>query len=442
MIDDVNRSLSDTRVKEVQSALTDFLQRYRDVVGEEGGVDAIATQLADEEHKIVQRLRSRLKEIKKERQKATEVQRTEQSKRDRAESEIREYQKQEGRKSQLESQNEKLDEDAGQIRAELETRRLLVQLLRETVASSRHRAGPAIGKTLRRLIPHITGGRYTDLQVTPELQLRLFTSEKSDFLSATELSGGTYQGLSIGFRLAYSQAFIKAVVQSPQFVFLDEPFKGMDRTRVHNTLSVLTRLSPELRQVLVVIPGIDEGDRELFDAILTTQVGQGELSIRVDAIAGKSLQGNNAFLGSALGDSSATAERLPWEASDSSAHDGAHDATRDDRADRAASDGDDSSGGATMTGASGNGFHVDDTASSKREGADAEPASDPSEGAGSHGTEARGFDVPSSVSPGEFPRSEGSPFGRSGEEHDEVSGESRIDAPEEAREGLETDEDR
>ncbi|MEM7262905.1 MAG: hypothetical protein AAF488_13010, partial [Planctomycetota bacterium] len=138
-------------------------------------------------------------------------------------------------------------------------------------------AGPSLGKTMRKLLPSLTGGRYRDLKITPEFKLQVFTSDKSDFLSQHELSGGTFEGLSLGFRLAFSQAFIRAVVRGPQFLFLDEPFKAMDAARVHGTLSALVRLSAELKQIFVVIPGIRDADRELFDVIHQVTVGDPEL---------------------------------------------------------------------------------------------------------------------------------------------------------------------
>ncbi len=252
------------------------LGEYSEQLGKitvEGSLEKACTELSDDESRMIQRLRTSAKNASKELQKTLELQKKEVSRRDRAETEIREYEKQEGRKSALEEQNGELKVGSDAIRTEIETRQLLLQLLDETVESIRHRAGPGLGKAMRRLLPALTGGRYRDLKITPEFKLQVFTSEKSDFLSQHELSGGTFEGLSLGFRLAFSQAFIRAVVRGPQFLFLDEPFKAMDSDRVHLTLSALMQLSPDFQQIFVIIPGIRDADRSLFDVIHQVSVG-------------------------------------------------------------------------------------------------------------------------------------------------------------------------
>lgn len=275
--DDLPTLAAKIRGDECASALGAYkAQRETALAGSASLGDLFAT-LADEENKVVQRLRSTTKEDKKELQQNLEAQKRELSKRDRAEGEIREFQKQDGKRLTLEEQNQQVREQSDRVREDIETRQLTLQLFQETMDSVRQRTGPALGRAMRRLVPHVTAGRYTDLKITPDFRLQIFTREKSDFLAPQELSGGTFEGLSFGFRLAFSQAFIRAVVRQPQFLFLDEPFKAMDRDRVHCTLAVLPRLSEDMPQVFVVLPGIAEADRPLFDAIVTAKVGETEL---------------------------------------------------------------------------------------------------------------------------------------------------------------------
>ena len=272
-------SLDKMRRPKLEKAVTAYQERATEIQGDAESVSAAIERASDDVHRLVQRLRALGKELKKERQKTTDSWKRESSKRDRADSEIREYQKQDGRRAALEEQNQQLREQGDEIREEIDTRMLLIQLLDETRDSIRHRAGPSLGRCMRRLLPSVTGGRYTDLQVTPDFRLRLFTSEKSDFLQPHELSGGTYEGLSLGFRLAFSQAFIRAVTRSPQFLFLDEPFKAMDPHRIHSTLKTLTQLSEELCQVFVVSPRMSSDDYELFDRRIEVRVGLTELEL-------------------------------------------------------------------------------------------------------------------------------------------------------------------
>lgn len=261
----------------LEPLLVEYRARLNDCTAPDLLFDAALGVSAEIEHSVVQELRGELKELRKEGQRLAELQKRDLSKRDRCESEIREYQKQDGKREQLEQESAALKKEADGVREEIDTRHLLVGLLEETVDSMRHRAGPNLGKSMRRLLSNLTNGRYQDMQITPDFRIRLFTSEKSDFLAPHELSGGTYEGLAFGFRLVFSQAFIKAVTRAPQFLFLDEPFKAMDRNRIHQTLRILTRLSPEIAQIFVLVPGIDPADRHIFDEIVLTRVGVAEL---------------------------------------------------------------------------------------------------------------------------------------------------------------------
>ena len=224
-------------------------------------------------------VRKKLKALRKSLDEANDSVKRLRSKRDRLLSQIREYQNQQGRKAALEDQNEGLKSKSFDIRAEMDVHRLLLELLEETIESVRMRTGPSLGKGLCRLLPHLTGGRYRDAQVTQDFEIRLFTGAKSDFLQTYELSGGTLQGLTFGFRLAFAQAYVKAVTGAPQFLFLDEPFPAMDRDRVLHTLQALPQLSQELSQIFVAHPDLDADSREIFDFIIDTELGQDELEI-------------------------------------------------------------------------------------------------------------------------------------------------------------------
>lgn len=284
LVESVAPLVSGTPPPALAGALADHQQEWCAVLGEIADFPAFVETLVAAEKSVGQRLQQVLRETKKRLQKAAEVQKKEQSRRDRAESEAHEYRKQEGRMLELEEQNRGLRAEADGLRGEIENRQLLLQMLGETADSIRHRAGPALGRSMRKLLPFLTGGRYSDIKITTDFRLQVFASEKSDFLQPQELSGGTFEALSLGFRLAFSQAFVCAVVRDPQFIFFDEPFKAMDRQRIHQTLSVLTQLSDELCQLFVVLPGIQTEDRALFDHVITTVVGQRELLVPEDAV--------------------------------------------------------------------------------------------------------------------------------------------------------------
>ncbi|MEE2855801.1 MAG: AAA family ATPase [Planctomycetota bacterium] len=268
---DPGDEVGECQVSAVQNILDVLRKSRRDLHGEMG--DKPGEHLSRSLKSPLDRVRATLKERRKNLDDSNDSVKRLRSKRDRIQSEIREYQNQDGRRRALEEFSNGLRKKSLEIREEMDIHRLLVELLEETIESVRMRAGPSLGKGLCRLLPHLTGGRYRDAQVTPEFEIRLFTGEKSDFLQAHELSGGTLQGLSFGFRLAFAQAFVRAVTEAPQFLFLDEPFPAMDRMRVLRTLQALPRLSQELSQVFVAHPDLDSDARDSFDLLIETEVG-------------------------------------------------------------------------------------------------------------------------------------------------------------------------
>ncbi|MGE4618277.1 MAG: AAA family ATPase, partial [Planctomycetota bacterium] len=274
---DPGDEVGECRVSSVQNALDALRNSRRDLHREMG--DKPGEYLARGLKKSQDRVRLALKDCRKGLDEANDSVKRLRSKRDRIQSEIREYQNQDGRRRALDEFSDGLRKKSLAIREDMDIHRLLVELLDETIESVRMRAGPSLGKGLCRLLPHLTGGRYRDAQVTPDFEIRLFTGEKSDFLQPHELSGGTLQGLSFGFRLAFAQAFVRAVTGAPQFLFLDEPFPAMDRQRVLLTLQALPRLSQELSQVIVAHPDLAEDAKQSFDLLIETDVAVDHLAI-------------------------------------------------------------------------------------------------------------------------------------------------------------------
>ncbi len=192
------------------------------------------------------------------------------SEKERVESEIRECQSQASRKEALEGRNKELDVAAAGVRAEIDLWLLASRLMDETLSSVRSKIGPALTRFVKSILPRLTSGRYRDVRVESDLQLKVYSSEKNDFLGLHELSGGTSEALCLALRLAVSHAFTAARTRQPQFVFLDEPFKMMDAARAGETLRILPRLSPGLEQFFITQPNFSSDARDLLDFVIHT----------------------------------------------------------------------------------------------------------------------------------------------------------------------------
>ncbi len=111
-----------------------------------------------------------------------------------------------------------------------------------------------VGKTL----PLFTDGRYEHLQIDDDLSVRVFSSEKHDFMDLDEISSGTQRQIMLAVRLALSQEMVSRKVQNQQFLILDEPFAFFDQERTERSLNVLPQLSNDMPQIWVITQAFPE----------------------------------------------------------------------------------------------------------------------------------------------------------------------------------------
>ncbi len=190
--------------------------------------------------------------------------------RDRVASELRECRSQEKKKLAYQEKNFGVEVAANAARSDMAIGLQSIDLLEEAIVSIRARVRPAIVSYLKTVLPRLTSGRYRDLKVEDNLEIKVFSSAKGDFLAVSELSGGTGEALGLSLRLALSQAFVMARIGQAQFIFLDEPFKMMDGARSIATLCALEELSAELPQVFVAQPEFDDAERDRCRYVIRT----------------------------------------------------------------------------------------------------------------------------------------------------------------------------
>lgn len=239
-------------------------------LADEGAVAAAAGELLGAYRALRAALSSGISRREKEKGESETAGKRLEGDRSRIENEIRECQAESAKKQALEEKNRELESAAAQVRAEIDRRSLAASLLEEAAAAMRSEIGPTLTRLFKALLPRLTLGRYRDARVESNLEIKVYSSEKDDFLSLHELSGGTSEALSLGLRLAVSQALVWTRARQAQFAFLDEPFQMMDPERCAETLEVLRRLSPSLPQFFVIQPEFSERARSSFRSIVRT----------------------------------------------------------------------------------------------------------------------------------------------------------------------------
>jgi len=130
------------------------------------------------------------------------------------------------------------------------------ELAGELLEGATHRISQRFNRNLRdlagRTLPLFTEGRYQHLQIDDDLSVRVFSSQKRDFIELDEISSGTQRQIMLAVRLALSQELVERTVHGPQFVILDEPFAFFDQERALSSLAVLPELGDQLAQVWII----------------------------------------------------------------------------------------------------------------------------------------------------------------------------------------------
>ncbi len=167
-------------------------------------------------------------------------------------------------KHDIELAREKMSQHAERV----ELRELSGELLALGGRDMSRRFNSEVRDLVGRLLPLFTEGRYEHLQIDDNLNVRVFSTEKKDFLNIEEISSGTQRQIMLAMRLAVSQQLVSSLVKDRQFIFLDEPFAFFDAARTHASLKALPRLSDEITQIWVVAQSFPEEARGDFTALI------------------------------------------------------------------------------------------------------------------------------------------------------------------------------
>jgi len=152
-----------------------------------------------------------------------------------------------------------LEAKEAEIRASQERRRKAIELLEGAAADFSNDFNKEIRDLVARTLPVFTQGRYEHLRIDPDLSVKVFSSDKHDFMDLDEVSSGTQRQIMLALRLALSQKLLNRKVKGSQFAFLDEPFAFFDEERTRYALRALSGLSEQLTQIWIVAQSYPEG---------------------------------------------------------------------------------------------------------------------------------------------------------------------------------------
>ncbi len=145
----------------------------------------------------------------------------------------------------------RLDTSREAMRERISTWELAIELIEGACKEITFDFNRSVRQGMARVLPSLTEGRYQYLRIDDELKVRVFSSEKQDFVSFEEISGGTQRQIALATRLALSEALVRNAVHDAQFLFLDEPFAFFDAQRTKNSMLALPKVSDDLTQIWI-----------------------------------------------------------------------------------------------------------------------------------------------------------------------------------------------
>jgi DNA repair exonuclease SbcCD ATPase subunit len=138
---------------------------------------------------------------------------------------------------------------------------LAIKLTTGTCRNIYSRFNSVLSNYTGEVMPKLTEGRYRQMQIDDNFNVKIFSSEKSDFADLDEFSSGTQRQMLLAVRLAMAKALVDATQSGKQFIILDEPFAFFDKERIRNTLKSLPDFDSLIKQIWIISQEFETHDR-------------------------------------------------------------------------------------------------------------------------------------------------------------------------------------
>lgn len=128
-------------------------------------------------------------------------------------------------------------------------------MLSELSKSLRREFAPELNRRVSEIMSRITSGRYSDIRISPDLEISVVSPETGHQLEVSCLSGGTVDQCYFALRVAIAEAITKK--EEIPF-FLDDSFVQYDDRRLSGALEVLAALAEKHQIILFSCHGREE----------------------------------------------------------------------------------------------------------------------------------------------------------------------------------------
>ena len=125
--------------------------------------------------------------------------------------------------------------------------------MKETSKELRNRVLPQARYIINQILPTLTDGRYSDLEISEDLQFKVHSNEAGGYKERDVFSGGTQDQFLIALRLAFTQSILDSRVRADYYsLLMDECISSSDEVRKQAIFEVLDLKKETFRQIFVV----------------------------------------------------------------------------------------------------------------------------------------------------------------------------------------------
>lgn len=147
----------------------------------------------------------------------------------------------------------KLKKEVETLEKAIELRTRVIQEIKETSKELRNKVLPLAGFIINRILPTITDGRYSDLEITEDLKFKVHSMEAGKYKEREVFSGGTQDQFLIALRLAFTESILDSRVKADYYsLLMDECISSSDDVRKQGIFEVLELMKKTFRQLFII----------------------------------------------------------------------------------------------------------------------------------------------------------------------------------------------
>jgi len=150
-----------------------------------------------------------------------------------------------GKLTEIVEELEELKQEREKLLNYNDTIEIAKEVLRESYDELKNNVGPEFDKRLSYIVEKITNGKYDDVYIDNEHNIKMKT-EHGEYVNLERFSTGTIEQVNLALRLAYIDTISKEKLP----IILDEAFAFCDDQRLFNIMKFLDREYKE-RQVII-----------------------------------------------------------------------------------------------------------------------------------------------------------------------------------------------